>query len=120
MTATTWTLNIPGWRPAPLNKIIGHWGKAHKHKAVDRMVIGNTVAAYGVPPAIGKRRVDLLIVYPKGMRSTDPDSHAKSLHDSLVYCGALRDDTNNYVELGSVEYAKGEALRTIITLTDIE
>lgn len=116
---TTWTMNIPGWRPAPLNKLMGHWGKSHKMKSTDRMVIDNTATAYGIPNATGKRRVDLLIIYPKGMRSTDPDSHWKSLLDALTCCGVLRDDTKNYVELGSVEYAKGEVLRTIITVTDV-
>lgn len=119
MAATTWTLNIPGWRPQPLNKIMGHWGKAHKLKSQDRTTIACANMGYSIPPAIGKRRVDLLIVYPKGMRSTDPDSHWKSVCDALVYCHCLRDDTKNYVELGSVEYAKGESLRTVITLTDL-
>lgn len=120
MAATTWTLNIPGWRPCSLNDMTGYWGKRHKIKAKDRDVIGLAVLACGIPKAIGKRRVDLLVVYPKGARSHDPDAFFKSANDALVHSGALRDDTKNYVELGSVEYAKGEVLRTVITLTDLD
>lgn len=119
MKPTIWTLDIPGWHPNPLNKIMGHWGKTHKLKSKDRAVITSACMAYGVEKAIGKRRVDLLVVYPKGKRSHDKDAWWKSLCDALVCSGALRDDTMNYVEHGVVEYAKGESLRTVITLTDL-
>lgn len=115
-----WTMEIPGWHPAPLNKLLGsHWGAAARMKSKDKQIIANAVMAYQVPPAFGKRRVSLTIVYPKGKRKHDPDAFFKSLNDALVHSKALFADTSNYIELGSIKYAKGDELTSYVTLEDV-
>ena len=115
-----WTLEIPGWQPTPLNRLIGyHWATRSKRKVHDAEIVGRAVKVYGIPPATTKRRVSLLVVLPKGKRATDPDSLWKSLLDSLVHAGALKNDSPAWVELAPVRWARGEALETFITLEDM-
>lgn len=119
LRATTWTLAIPGWMPTPLNKIVtSHYGKAHRMKNKDKEIIGLAAMVYGVPVADRKRKVSLLIVLSKGQRAPDPDALWKSLNDALVHCGSLRQDSHLWVELGPVEYARGERLCTFVTIEE--
>lgn len=115
-----WTMDIPSWSPTPLNKLINsHWGTATKLKAMDKDVIARSKMVGGIPDATCKRRVELLIVHPPGKRFPDPDAFHKSLGDALVHCGLLRNDSHLWVELTQPEFARGESLRTVITLTDL-
>ena len=80
---TIYTLDIPRWHPAPLNKLMeGHWSNGHRLKKIDKAMI----AAYStnIPKAEGKRRVSLHIILDKGQRAPDPDAFFKSLNDALV------------------------------------
>jgi hypothetical protein len=114
-----YTLMIPGWSPTPLNQLMGaHWGKAHARKMADRDMLARACLAYGVQAAAGKRRVDMLVVLPKGVRATDPDSLWKATLDGLVGLGALKNDSKDWLELGRVEFARGEGLCTYLTLED--
>lgn len=115
---TCWTFRVPDWMPTPLNRLLGsHWGTASRHKKADREL----VAFYGrgIPPAITKRRISLLIVLPPKKRACDPDAMNKSLWDALVSCRLLRNDSHLWVEQGSIEFARGKILTTFITLEDI-
>lgn len=116
-----WTMHIPGWRPASVNQLLQrHWALAAKLKKNDQEVVSRAVMAYGVPRASGKRKVSILILIPKGLRTKDPDAYYKSLLDALVRSGALRDDTRNYVEISQPRFGKGEILETFITLEDVD
>lgn len=114
-------MRIDGFLPAPLNKLVGNWQRASRLKAHDRDVIGRAFMVYGIPKATGKRRVDLLLIMGKGQRACDPDAHTKSTFDALVACGALFDDTKNYVQLGDVKFARWDDAEpcTVITLQDL-
>ena len=115
-----YTIELPGFVPTPLNKLLSaHWGKAGRLKAHDREIIATAVAAYGVPLAKCRRRVDMLVVWPKGRRSVDPDSLFKSTLDGLTHAGALANDSAAWCQLGTVRYAKGEIAATYLTLTDV-
>lgn len=115
------TLEIPGWMPATLNKVMrGHWSNGHKCKLQDRGIIAAACLGYGLKgPCEYRRRVDLLIVLPRGQRAPDPDAFWKSLLDALVFHGLLRNDSSAWCEPGRVRFARGEDLRTFITLVDI-
>lgn len=110
------TITIPNWRPSPLNTLLGHWAKAHKHKKTDR----NIVATYTnhLPKAETKRRVHLTIILGPSQRATDPDSPLKSLGDALVHAKMLKDDSYKWVEWAPVKFVKGD-MATIIQLEDI-
>jgi Holliday junction resolvase RusA-like endonuclease len=116
---TCYTLDIPRWHPAPLNKLMkGHWSNGHHLKKVDRAM----VAAYasGVPKAEGRRRVSLHIILDKGQRACDPDSYQKSLNDALVHAGMLVDDNRQHVELAPVTFSRDPAAwGTRIMLEDL-
>ena len=114
-----WTLEVPGWVPCELNKLLGHWGNAASRKKHDREIIARAVLAYAVPPATCKRIVSLLIVLPKGQRAYDPDAPWKSLLDALVSAGALKNDSRAWVQAQPVRFARGEGLTTFITLQDV-
>lgn len=120
MVITEWTLNIPNWTPTPLNKLLGsHWGAAGRKKAADSQVVAIYGMKAGITPARGKRRVDTIIIHPKGKRFCDKDAYHKSLLDALVSVGHLKNDSHEWVEFSPPEFARGETLRTIITITDM-
>lgn len=110
---------IPGWRPTPLNQLLGHWARAYHAKRHDAEVIAVACLACGVPSAACRRRVDLEIVLPKGVRAYDHDAHWKSLLDGLVECGALRNDSPAWCHQGEVRIARGERLVTYVWLEDL-
>jgi Holliday junction resolvase RusA-like endonuclease len=115
---TCYTLDIPRWHPAPLNKLLGHWRTAHRLKKIDRSVI----AAYAcrIPKAQGKRRVSLHIILDKGQRAPDPDAFFKSLCDALVHAGMLVDDNRQHVELAPVTFSRDpKSWGTVIRLEDV-
>lgn len=120
ITPSTWTLRIPGWHPAPLNRIMhGHWSNGARLKKTDRQQIALACQVGGVPAAEGRRAVSLLLVLGKGQRACDPDAYQKSLLDGLVHAGALRNDSHNWVEWRNVRYARGDVMEAIITLEDV-
>ena len=118
MKPTIWTLDIPGWHPAPLNTLLGHKMKAHRLKSHDREIIGKAVLAYAVPPAEVKRHVNLTLIYPPAQRAVDPDASYKSLLDALVAFGALKNDSHQWVSYDLPVVLRGPVKRAIITLQD--
>lgn len=118
MTPCTWTLNIPGWHPTPLNKLLGHWAKAGRLKSHDKEIIGKAVMAGGIPEAFAKRKIELLIIHPPGKRFCDPDAYSKSLLDALTANKVLFNDSHQWVEMDRPEFARGKVLRTVITITE--
>ncbi len=118
-TPTIWTLELPGFVPASLNKIMrGHWSNGYRLKKHDADVILRAVRAYGVPNATGRRRVSLLIVLPPRQRAFDGDNVLKSTLDALTHAGALRNDSPAWVVWTPPVYARGPALTTFITLQE--
>lgn len=113
-----YVLEIPGWLPAPLNQLLGHWAKAHRLKVKDREMIGKAWLAHGYPKATGLRTVHLYLIGGKNNRARDDDSSWKSTLDALVQCGALVDDSPAYARTGLVRHAKAEQPATFITLED--
>jgi hypothetical protein len=113
------TLELPGYIPTPINKLLGNW-KNQFRKSRDREVIGHAGMLYDSLIATDPRTVDLTIIWPKGRRSHDPDANWKTVCDSLVQCGLLVNDSDRYCKLGKVRYAKSsdDYACTIITLTE--
>ena len=118
MTPTIWTLDIPGWHPAPLNQLLGHRMKAHRLKTHDQQIIGKAALAYAVPPADCRRHVSLTLIYPPGQRAVDPDASWKSLFDALVSAGVIKNDTHHWVSYDQPVVLRGDTKRCIITLQD--
>lgn len=114
-----YTLEIPGWMPTPLNKLMGHWGTRSKNKAKDRSQISMALKVYNVSKATGKRKVSIIVILPKGKRACDPDALHKSLLDGLVQGGGLVNDSKDWVAFTQPLFARGEYLCTYITLQDI-
>lgn len=117
----THTLHIPDFHPAKLNTLLsGHWGKGARLKRADREIIAAYAHQSEIPKATGKRKVSLLLVLEKGQRAADPDASWKSLLDALQACQLIRNDNRQGVELGPVEFARGERRRTFVMLEDVE
>lgn len=118
MSPTIWTMEIPGWHPIELNKLVGHRMHAGRLKKHDREIICKAVVAYGIPPATAKRRLDLTLVFEKGDRTRDKDAYWKSLLDALVHSGALKNDSRHWVDYDKPRYARGDVKTTFITLQE--
>lgn len=87
-------------------------------KAHDKQIISAAVKAYGIPPAEERRTVSVIIIHPPGKRFPDPDSIWKSLFDAMVCSGVIKNDSHAWVTYESPEFARGEKLRTIITIQE--
>jgi hypothetical protein len=118
-TVTTYTLRFDGL-PALLNQYVGrHWSVGYDLKTRDKGIVA--VAAYNamIPRATGRRRVSVCLVVGPRKRTPDGDSVLKSLLDALVACGALKNDSKEWCELGAVTFARGKRTETVVTLEDI-
>ena len=112
---------IPKWRPTRLNEILrmGPFTRS-KRKKSDAGLIAHY--SRGVTRAIGKRRVSLTIVLKPRGQEGDDDGLWKFLLDGLVKCGALLEDSRQFVEMGGIEYQRGteKTWGTTVTLEDVE
>lgn len=112
-------LTVVGWHPARLNQLLaGHWSRGHRFKKADRQIVALAARCQKIPPALGKRRVSLVIVLGPRQRAGDPDAYWKSLLDALTHSGLLVDDNRQGVELGPVEFRRGRERATEILLED--
>jgi hypothetical protein len=94
-------------------------GKIRLKKADRHMIAGYTMAAR-IPRAEGKRRLSLHIILGKGQRGADADAYFKSLFDACKHAGLILDDSNRYVELAPVTFARDwHNWGTVITLLDL-
>ncbi len=127
MTAPLQCFWIPGWHPAPLNKLLGHHMAAARLKAKDREQVARAALVYGLrkarvvnPPLMAdaiegcgvdiskiKRRMSLTIVAEPGKRACDPDAYSKSLLDAMVHAGLLVNDSRHWVVMEPVKYLRG-------------
>jgi hypothetical protein len=112
-------LEIPRWHPARLNELLGDWRRAARRKKADRRLVAGYFALSGIPRARCRRRVRLVVTLGPRQRGGDPDCYWKSTLDALCRCGALVDDNRQGVELGPVEFERGEEMRTVIVLEDM-
>lgn len=113
----TYRLEIPGWRPALANELMGDHRRAARLKRADVAQVLAACLAFGVPPATGKRRVGFTI---SGRYSTfpDPDAPLKSGLDALKRAGAIVDDSAEWCEWSIPTFARGPK-GTVITLEDV-
>jgi hypothetical protein len=111
---------VPGWHPARLNQLLGHWARAHRLKKTDGEIIALHAHLAGIPRASGRRRVSLTITLAPRQRAGDPDCYWKSALDGLVRAGLLVDDNRQNVELGPVEFDRGPARATTVLLEEVE
>jgi hypothetical protein len=110
---------ICGWHPTRLNQLLeGHWASRQRRKDADADLIAIECLRFGVPRAVGRRRVSLELWMGKGERRGDPDAYWKGLLDGLVRCGVLKDDGPRWVDLGPVTYGRDGHRRTVIVLED--
>jgi Holliday junction resolvase RusA-like endonuclease len=112
-------VTIPNWRPHSINQLLhGHWTKARRMKRQD----ADMIMAYLVehPKATGRRRLSVTIGNKQRGHQLDADNALKSLLDGLKRCGAIIDDSAEFLELGRVASVHDKTNHTIIILEDIE
>jgi hypothetical protein len=144
--ARSWRVEVPGWVPISLNRIVGHWAKAGRLKAAEARTIATACALAKVPPVgltkaerkgrrqLGitgrldgdpvptKRHVRLEIRLGKGERSPDEDNLFKALMDGLKSAGMLFEDTRRWCSHdASITWHRGatkDDRMTVIHLTE--
>lgn len=115
-----WLLAIEGWHPTRLNRLLNsHWSTASRLKKADYAEVLRACERERVTAAVGKRHVSVTIVLGPGQRGGDVDAYAKSLLDSLVACGALRDDSRTWCELAPVQFERAAVKATRVVLRDL-
>jgi hypothetical protein len=114
------TLDIPQWRPALLNKLMHSVRTKIRLKKRDREMVCAYAWQAKFPPAAGKRRVSLHVTLGKGMREFDYDAPWKSLNDALKHAKLIVDDSCKYVEQGPLTFSRDwKNWGTTITLDDL-
>jgi Holliday junction resolvase RusA-like endonuclease len=95
--AGRWVARILDWRPVSDNlraRGVKAWAAAKKR---DREVIRELLVGR-IPPATGRRKVSLVVTKKSRRGVTDPSNLLKSTLDSLVSCGLLVDDSQQWLE----------------------
>ena len=114
-----WTIQLQA-QTARLNQLLGDWRSAARLKKRDRAIVALACHEAGVLPAEGRRHVSLCVTLGPRQRAADPDAYFKSLLDALTSCGALRDDSRQWVELGAVTFERGPAASMTVTIEDAD
>jgi hypothetical protein len=118
---TAYRVEIPGWWPSLLNHFIyRHWSVMSRMKRQDRETLYMACLAAGVRRADGKRRVTLTLVLGPRQRRCDGDAPWKSLLDGMTKCGALRDDSPDWVEVMPLRFEKGSERSAVIEIEDLD
>lgn len=116
-----WTVEIPGWCPPSLNRLLemhpmARW-RTKKHA---EEVIAEACKRADIPRASERRRVSVAMTLPAGRRQQDEDNPLKVLRDGLKRCGALVDDKRKWCQTGDYPEAKIGPLMTTIVLEAVE
>lgn len=118
-----WRIEIQGWNPTTLNKLLSaHWAARGRMKKKDAMIIRKHVEDSGVTPAEKvKRKVTMTYIIKVKSRAKFPDEDNvwKSALDGLKHAKAIHDDSPDWLEKDPVIYAKAETNGTIIELEDV-
>lgn len=102
-----WVLEIPGWRPALDNALVGrHPMVVHRLKTRDARAVHAACLAAGVTRPAGGRRVRLTVYYPCG-RFPDGPAPLKSFHDALTRAGAIVDDSDRWLDWSKPAFERG-------------
>lgn len=111
-------VRVSGWRPPSLNELMrGSIARRIALGKSSRQTIAD--ACNGLPRAIGKRCVSLMIEWPSGQRRHDPDAFWKALGDGLTDARQLVNDSYEWVRWGGVLYARADTLATTIFIEEI-
>ncbi len=118
MSATTvHVLEIPSYLPSSDNKFCGrNWRQVSRLKRSDKEIVAIYFLQSQIPKATTKRR--LSVVFHNKHWKSDPQNRLKSCLDALVSCGALKDDSPEWLELGEIRNGGGER-KTVITLEEL-
>ena len=117
---TRFVVRIEGWHPTTLNVLVNsHYMEANRRKTADADLVAFECYRAGVTKAVGRRRVRLAVILAKGQRSPDPDAFHKSLHDSLVRCGALVDDNAKWLDMTTPTFERSDTKASRIVIEDI-
>lgn len=112
-------LTLEGFLPHSVNQLVGgHWGQGAQAKGADMLRIRLECVAQGIERARGRRRLSVVFVQRMG-RLADPDNRLKILLDGLVAAGVLIDDSQEWLQLGTVEVIRGPGKSTRCILEDI-
>jgi len=115
-----WEIVIERWTPPSVNELLHvHWAKANRIKKGAAELIAYACREAGVPRATGKRRVSMVIYYPRMDHAIDPDNAWKAVNDALKHAGAIVDDRAEFLELGPCVPLKGRK-RTVIRLERVD
>lgn len=111
-----YSLEIPA-HPPTLNQLMR--GKLQSRMRLSKTWRSVVAALWDGTKATSKRRVWITIILGPRQRGADPDAYFKATGDALVACGALVDDSKEWVEWLPVQYGRGKSPRTIIELDDL-
>ena len=106
--------------PGNFNEFAGrHWSVKNRVKNRTRCAVGVACFADGVPRATGRRRVSIALELPAGRTAPDHDNLLKTLWDALTACGAIVDDSPEWIEGGGYTIEIGEKVLTVVTLEKV-
>lgn len=116
----TYYLLIPDWHPTLDNRLVGrNRFAAQRLKTADALMVLRYAQANQLPPATGKRRVEITMTGWRRGRLPDPTAPLKSLLDALVHAKMLVDDSGKWAEVPPPRFFRDPRKETLIALTDL-
>lgn len=116
-----WEVVIPNWLPPSLNVLLSsHWAARARKKEAAEAIIAIYCKQQNIPLADTKRRVDIEVRLPKGVRAPDHDNIEKVVNDGLVKAGALVNDSHLWIKNGDYIVTRPAGLATCIKLRRVE
>jgi hypothetical protein len=114
-----WVVELIGWIPPSTNSLVGvHWTKRRSIKRVAAARVAAACKAAGVVRAAGRRRVEVVVTVDNASHKPDPDNLPKALFDGLRDCGAIVDDSAEWLDAAMPLVAVGKAAGTVVTISD--
>lgn len=122
VTPLPWRLTIAAALPRANAILRGHWTRRHALQTEWQWLVRDERLRRRVPPATGKRRVDIVRVYGHGCRVYDPDNlslSCKFLIDALRNERLLVNDTPECLDLHVSQERGGRRSMVEIYIRDL-
>lgn len=115
-----WQLVVPDWLPMSMNDLIKNSWNTY---AGERRWIQHYLSTHyrEVPPAMGKRAIEMMVVKSSGQYDDEPnlDGRSKATVDAMKKLGMVRDDNRKWLEWHHVKEWHGARKGLVIRLWEV-
>lgn len=116
-----WEILIPDWLPSAMNSLMRNSWDSYmgERRFVQRYLSDNH---RDIPPAMGKRAVQMVIIKTTGQWDDEPnlDARSKATLDAMTKLAILRDDNRKWLEWHHVQEVHGDVKGVVIRVWEVD